>query len=175
MTAAGELRLLPPEGELLRACLDPARLDPWRRLEWVLDAAAVLDSLDRPLDSVLLVRQAVDRRAVAATADAFRYLCEMRGYEAVRPTLAALAAHHPDLRERLATRLEGSTGQLLGRHAPARLAVHIRSHPSDSLARTLVSAPATLREEWQLERRRDLPRALASKLAARLPRPGRPV
>lgn len=157
-------RLLPADGELLVACLDRYRSEPWRRVQWVLDALTTLEA--HPFEGDRFARQVVARRAVRATMEALTYLRGISGRQDLDPLLGALAGRRPDAREQFTDALDRAPRRVFGAF-PSRVAAHLRADRAAAL-------PASLRDEWGLPSTLHVPVEIAAKAISRLRRAAAP-
>jgi Uncharacterised nucleotidyltransferase len=156
---------------LVHACVDGARANSGSTLRWITDVAMLLKDVSE-LDWEVVASEARRHRVSLLVAEALRYLVEALDAQVPPDAIATLAAAPTSPRERLAHRLSLTTtprvpsaAEALGRFT--RLTVDL------PLPRAAAAAPAFLRDLLGVERRRDLPLALARKVvrAAAAPTP----
>jgi Uncharacterised nucleotidyltransferase len=160
-------RALGPADELLNVCVSGARTSPWQNLQWLADAAVVLRT-HGDLDWDRVLRQAESRRAVLRLRDALVYLVRTIGAPVPEQVLSRLDRVAATRRERLAHRAGGWKTK-----APESMTRYLRATASSSVPAALVQLPSFLRDEWGLERRSQVPLAVAQKAARRLAGPVR--
>jgi hypothetical protein len=155
---------LDPTHELLRTCVGGARSA--RSLLWIVDAVTIARTAGQEIDWNELVAQAVRLGSVPRVRDALRFLADELELPVPGSTHARLAAVRTTRRERLAHRIAGRGGHVLG-NLPATVATHLVATRHEPTTRALLTLPRFVREEWGLERIRELPSALVSRVASR--------
>jgi len=105
---------LSPADELVRVCLAGARATALPSALWAADALAVLAAEGAELDWDRVLRHARRLRATLRLRDALAYLMRELGAAVPGDVVAALEATPARGRERVAHRLAGRTGRLLG-------------------------------------------------------------
>jgi hypothetical protein len=151
-----------PADHLVQACIDGARANSGSNLRWITDVAALLGAVPGP-DWDVVVSEARRHHVSLLVAEALRYLAERLAAKVPADTIAALTATPTSARERLAHRLSLTTSprvpsaaEVLGRFT--RLTADL------PLTRAAATAPAFLEILLGVERRRDLPAAVARKV-----------
>lgn len=158
---------LGPAEELLNVCVSGARPSAWQNLQWLADATTVMRG-QAELDWDRVLRQAESRRAVLRLRDALVYLVHTVGAPVPEDVLSRLDRVAATRRERLAHRAGGWKTK-----APESMTRYLRATASSSVPRALGQLPGFLRDEWGLERRSQVPLAVARKAAKRLAAPVR--
>ena len=150
-----------PADHLVHACIDGARANSGSVLRWIADCTVLLGAVP-DLDWDVVVAEAGRHRASRLVGEALQYLAQALEVQVPSAALQALAATPTTRRERLAHRLSlttipraASAAEVLGRFT--RLTADL------PLARALATAPAFLQALLGVERRRDLPVAVARK------------
>jgi Uncharacterised nucleotidyltransferase len=146
---------------LVHACIDGARANSGSTLRWITDVSVLLDAVP-DLDWDIVVSEARRHHVSVLVGEALRYLVEALDAGVPRDAIGALAATPTTPRERLAHRLSvtttprvASAAEVLGRFT--RLTADL------PLSRAVATAPAFLQAMLGVERRRDLPVAVARK------------
>jgi hypothetical protein len=154
-------RVPSPADHLVHACIDGARANSGSTLRWITDVSVLLGAVP-DLDWDIVVSEARRHHVALLVGEALRYLVEALDVDVPRNAIGALAATPTTPRERLAHRLSlttaprvASTAEVLGRFI--RLTVDL------PLLRIVATAPGFLRAMLGVERRRDLPVAVARK------------
>lgn len=125
--------------ELVLTCVLGARTVVPPSVQWLLDAACILDRPDR-LDSDQLVERIRALHAVMPVRETLAYLTEIAEMPAVDSLRTALGGHAVRPRDRHAYRLAGThAAQLAG--VPHSLGHHLRSTSDRSLAHVLAGLP----------------------------------
>jgi Uncharacterised nucleotidyltransferase len=166
-------RVPSPADHLVQACIDGARANSGSTLRWITDVTVLLDAAPE-LDWDVVCSEARRHHVSLLVAEALRYLVEGLDAKVPADAIAALAATPTSPRERLAHRLSLTTiprvpsaAEVLGRFT--------RQTADLPLARAAVSAPAYLEALLGIERRRDLPMAVARKAVRVLAPPAAPA
>jgi hypothetical protein len=151
--------------ELLWACLGGARTGSTSRVQWIADAFTILQVAGSDVDWQKLVAEAVALGWALRLRDALTYLTA--AFEAPVPEAAMreLEATPSSGRERLAQRIAGHGGTLLG-NLPATVAVHLVATRDEGPLRAALTLPRALRREWGLDHVGQLPAAAARRGAA---------
>lgn len=159
-----------PTEALLAVCATGARANTSSRLLWLLDGALILRS--GAVESDRLVWLATRRGQTLRMRDSLSYLARLPDVPPAGDALARLATMPLTRRDRVIYAL-ASGG--FGHEAPLPdyLARHLASNPQKSLPTTLATFPGFLSSQWGLARRRDLPLAVAGRVAERVRRRGR--
>jgi hypothetical protein len=166
-------RVPSPADHLVLACIDGARANSGSTLRWITDVSALLDAVP-DLDWGIVVSEARRHHAPLLVGEALRYLVEALDVDVPRDAIGALAASRTTPRERLAHRLSltttprvASAAEVLGRFT--RLTVDL------PLSRAVATTPAFLQAMVGVERRRDLPVAVARKAVRAVVSPTPPL
>jgi Uncharacterised nucleotidyltransferase len=162
-----------PADHLVQACIDGARANSGSTLRWITDVTVVLDAVP-DLDWDLVASEARRHHVSLLIAEALRYLAGALGARVPRDAIRVLAAAPTTPRERLAHRLSLTTSsrvtsvaEVLGRFT--RLTADL------PLSRAAATAPVFLQTMLGVERRRDLPVAVARKAVRALASPTPPL
>jgi hypothetical protein len=146
---------------LLYACIDGARASSGSTLRWIADVTLLLGAVP-DLNWDVLVAEARRDHVSLLIGEALRYLVDAFHAGVPQEVLAALAAVPATRRDRLAHRLSLTTSprmpsaaEVLGRHT--RLTADI------PVSRAIAAAPMFLQDLLGVQRRRDLPVAVARK------------
>lgn len=146
---------------LVHACIDGARANSGSTLRWITDVSVLLGAVP-DLDWDIVVSEARRHHVSLLAGEALRYLVEALGVDVPRGAIEALAATPTTPRERLAHRLSlttsprvASAAEVLGRFT--RLTADL------PLLRAVAAAPAFVQAMLGVQRRRDLPVAVARK------------
>jgi hypothetical protein len=162
-------RVPDPADHLVQACIDGARANSGSTLRWITDLTVLLGAVP-DIDWDLVASEARRHHVSLLIAEALRYLVEALGVDVPRAAIAAMAAAPTSPRERLAHRLSLTTSprvtsaaELLGRFT--RLTADL------PLSRAAATAPTFLQTMLGVQRRRDLPVAVARKAVRALAPP----
>ena len=157
---------------LLLACIDGARANSGATLRWITDAVALIRSPGVEWDVV--VAEARRHRVSLLIGEALRYLSQALDVDVPRDVLAELAGTQTTGRDRLAHRLSLTTSprvpsaaEVLGRFT--RLTADL------PLPNAVASAPSFLQAMLGVQRRRDLPVAVARKAVRAMVSPAPPL
>jgi Uncharacterised nucleotidyltransferase len=149
--------------ELLYACLRGPRSRG--SIMWLADAYTILGSPPGGFDWDELVDDALRLRSAARVRDVLAYLAEVLAAPVPDHVLEKLDAARTSARERLAYRVAGRGGPVLGNLATT-VAAHIVVTREQSVLRAAATLPGFLRVEWGLNRASQLPAAAVRKGAA---------
>jgi hypothetical protein len=162
-------RVPDPADYLVQACIDGARANSGSTLRWITDVTVLLGAVP-DLDWDLLASEARRHHVSLLVAEALRYLVETLDVDVPRAAIGAMAAAPTSPRERVAHRLSLTTSprvtsaaELLGRFT--------RMTADLPLPRAAATAPTFLQTMLGVERRRDLPVAVARKAVRALVSP----
>jgi hypothetical protein len=156
-------RALAPTDELLHTLLGGARTALWANVQWVADAVLIIRTGEVDWDR--LVALAEERRAALRLSEALDYLTRL---VAVPPeVLTGLQRISATGRDRLAHRLDGTGGGLLG-ELPRTVAAYVRSGDGTRPLRSALGLPGFLRVAWNVDHSWQLPLVAARKGAATL-------
>jgi hypothetical protein len=151
--------------ELLHVCLSGARMHDRPSIVWIADAIAVLRG--GSVDWDRLVGQARRLRATLRAADALQFVREELAAPVPEGVVEELRRTPPRRRELLAHRAGAGRWSLVGA-PPETLTRFLRLTSDASVPHAVAELPAFLREDWGLERARQVPAEAARKAAARL-------
>jgi hypothetical protein len=151
--------------ELLWACLGGARTGSTSRVQWVADALTILQVAGSDVDWEKLVAEAVALGWALRLRDALAYLAAALEAPVPQTALRELEDTPSGGRERLAQRIAGHGGTLLG-NLPATVAVHVVATRDQRMLRSALTLPLALRREWGLDHVGQLPAAAARRGAA---------
>lgn len=153
--------------ELLHTCVGGARSGNVSRVQWVADAATILEVAAPEIEWTRLVDQAARRRCALRLHDALAYLAEVLLAPVPATAIDELARIPSTPREQRAHRLAGRGPAVLG-NVPAAVAAHMVTLRDESIGRTLVTLPDFLAGEWGVDGARHLPAAVARRTAGSL-------
>ena len=159
-----ETSVLAPTDELLRVCVDGARSSSTSRVQWLADALTILGGPRREVDWDRLAEDAIARRCSLRVRDALAYLAGALEAPVPEGTLRELRNAPTTGRERLAHRISGRGGPLLG-NVPSTTAAHLVATRDARLVTSLATLPRFVRAEWGVRRRLQLPAAVVRKIA----------
>lgn len=151
--------------ELLWTCLAGARTGSSSNVQWVADAFTILQAAGSEVDWQRLVADAVAGRSALRLRDAVGYLTAVLDAPVPDEALRELDATPSSGRERLAHRIAGRGGMLLGNFPPT-VAAHLVATRDDGVLRAALTLPGALRREWGLDHVAQLPAAAARRGAA---------
>jgi hypothetical protein len=154
--------VLQPADELLFICGLGARTLAFPSVQWLLDAAKLLDSPNGPAPAGAVAR-ARAFHLIEPLRDTVRYLASVSRSRVLDDYVEVLAAEPMLRRESLAYRLGGASTDRLG-GAPLTLGSHLRASASEPVPRLLTRFPRHLQEAWELESVRDVPAVALKKL-----------
>jgi hypothetical protein len=156
---------LDPVDELLCACAAGPDTDIVTGVQWLADAAVILDAAAAELDWPRLVESARSRHVTPRVRPALAYLSDVLGSPVPDDVLAELARERVGARERAAHRLYSRpVGRLGG--LPGTLGLHLRETGDVGLLSSLGRLPGFLSQTWELDGARQLPRVLSRKALA---------
>jgi hypothetical protein len=166
-------RVPSPADHLVLACVDGARANSGSSLRWIADAAVLLGAAP-DLDWEVVVAEARRHHASLLLGEALRYITEVAEAKVPSEVVGELAAAPTTPRERLAHRLSltttprvASAAELLGRF--------LRLTADLPLPRAVAAAPGFLQAVVGVERRRELPLAVARKAVRAVVSPTPPL
>jgi hypothetical protein len=166
-------RVPSPADHLVLACIDGARANSGSTLRWIADATVLLGAAP-DLDWEVVVSEARRHHSSLLLGEALRYLSEVVEAKVPSEVIGTLAAAPTTPRERLAHRLSltttprvASAAELLGRFT--RLTADL------PLPRAVAAAPGFLQALVGVERRRELPLAVARKAVRAIVSPAPPL
>ncbi|MGH3141961.1 MAG: nucleotidyltransferase family protein [Gaiellales bacterium] len=152
--------MLDPTDELLLTCVRGARSGSASNVQWVADAITILHVSEPEIDWETLTAKAVARRRFIPLLEALDYLAETLDAPIPQSVLDGLRTTSATRRERVAHRISGRGGRLLG-NLPATVGAHIVASQDDNVLRVALTLPDFLRREWGVERLSQLPTAAA--------------
>ena len=165
------VRVLDAQDEMLFACALGARAALPPTVQWLLDAAQVLASPNRP-QPASLIQRAGRFRLVPSLRATVAYLDEVAETLDLRELAAGLQSALVPTRDILAFRLNGGAGRV--GVASQTLANHVRATAADSLPHAVARLPSHLQMAWGLESISQVPSAALRKLVRRTRRPPMP-
>jgi hypothetical protein len=160
----GRCRAAAPTEELLLTCLTGAKPAVEHRVDWLLDAATIVDSTGDGIEWERLRAEAARRAMSPRLRDALGFL--RRELEAAVPEqlLAELELTPLPRAERLAHRLSAASGGVVGGF-PDTVATHLRLCGERGLPHALATLPRFLERTWGLEHAWQMAPRAAEKLA----------
>lgn len=162
-----DMSALSPTDELFTTCIVGARTRSSTDFQWIVDAVTILETSAAEIDWDRLLAEAQIRRCVPRLRDALVYLSDALAAPVPAEVLRRLVAMPDNRRERLAHRISGRGGRLLG-NLPATVAAHVVATQDQNALRAAASLPRFLRAEWGLDHLGQLPAAAARRGAAAL-------
>jgi hypothetical protein len=156
---------LHPSDELLLTCVGGARSSSTSNVQWIPDAMTILRISGSDIDWEALTDKAVRRRRMLPLLEALRYLNEALYAPIPQSVLRKLELTPVTRRERLAQRISGRGGVMLG-NLTTTVGAHIVASQDESLVRTALTLPNFVRAEWGVERVSQLPVAAARRSVA---------
>jgi hypothetical protein len=157
---------------LLLACIDGARANSGATLRWITDAVALMRTPGMEWDVV--VAEARRHRVSLLIGEALRYLGQALDTDAPSDVLAELSRTPTTGRDRLAHRLSLTTSPLVPSAAEV-LGRFTRLTADLPLSHAVASAPSFLQAMLGVQRRRDLPVAVARKAVRAVVSPAPPL
>lgn len=151
--------------ELLWTCIGGARTGSTSRVQWVADAFTILQVAGSDVDWQKLVAEAVALSSALRLRDALAYLADALDAPVPKAALRELETTPTTGRERLAHRIAGHGGTLLG-NLPATVAGHVVATRDGGLLRAVLTLPRAVGREWGLDHVGQLPAAAARRGAA---------
>jgi hypothetical protein len=160
--AGASVSTLQAADELLWVCALGARTTIPPTVQWLLDAAQLLASPERPPVDVALAR-ARTFHLVEPLRDTVAYLAGITDLPGLLDFHRALRIEPVRRRDALAQRLAGAGGENLG--GPARtLALFLRTTADEPLRRAVAELPRHLQEAWETETVEQVPAVALKKL-----------
>ena len=163
---------LGPEQLLLHVCSHGMTAVPTRTLRWIADCVMVINGTPRPVDWTRLVELSAQQGSSLPMRDALTYLRDRFDVRVPRDVIASLDGAPRSRREELGY---SATARPPRGPEPLKTAMTVAAHYTRLTAampvrKAIGSFPSFLQESWRLGRRRDLPRAFASRVWTRLRR-----
>jgi len=156
-----------PADELVHLCVEGARPNSVQSAMWAADACVVVEAAGAELNWDRVVEQARRLRATLRLRDAFSFLRRELDVSVPPAVVEALTRTPTRSRERLAHAAAATSLPALG-PPPQSLTRFLRLTADRSLPKALRALPAFLQDEWELERRSQLPLQAARKGAVRV-------
>jgi Uncharacterised nucleotidyltransferase len=155
---------LNPSDELLLTCVGGTRSSSTSNVQWIPDAMTILQVSGSDFDWETLIGKAVRLRRTLPLLEALQYLTE--AFHAPIPpwALNKLEATSVSRRERLAQRISGRGGRILG-NLPTTVGAHVVASQDQSVLRAVLTLPNFVRAEWGIDRVSQLPAAAARRSA----------
>jgi hypothetical protein len=156
---------LDPSDELLLTCVGGARSSSTSNVQWIPDAITILRVSGPDIDWEALIGRALRRRRTLPLLEALQYLTEALHAPIPEWVLKKLEATSLTRRERLAQRISGRGGRILG-NLPTMVGAHVIASQDQSVLRAVLTLPNFVRGEWGVDRVSQLPAAAARRSAA---------
>jgi Uncharacterised nucleotidyltransferase len=166
-------RVPSPADHLVLACIDGARANSGSTLRWIADVTVLLGEVPE-LDWDVVVTEARRHHASLLVGEGLRYLAKVFEAKVPHEVIGALAAAPTTPRERLAHRLSLTTAPRMA-SAAELLGRFIRLTADLPVPRVVAAAPGFLQAMLGVQRRRDLPVAVARKAIRALVWPAPPL
>jgi len=155
---------LNPSDELLLTCVGGTRSTSTSNVQWIPDAMTILRVSGSDIDWEKLIGKSVRRRRTLPLLEALQYLTEALHAPIPEWALKKLEATAVTRRERLAQRISGRGGRILG-NLPTTVGAHVVSSQDQSVLRAVLTLPNFVRAEWGVDRVSQLPAAAARRSA----------
>jgi Uncharacterised nucleotidyltransferase len=156
---------LDPSDELLLTCVGGVRSSSTSNVQWIPDAMTILRVSGSDIDWDTLIGKAVRRRRTLPLLEALRYLTEALYAPIPQSVLKKLELTPVTRRERVAQRISGRGGVILG-NLPTTVGAHVVASQDESALRTVLTLPNFVRAEWGVDRVSQLPLAALRRSAA---------
>lgn len=156
---------LDPSDELLLTCVRGVRSSNTSNVQWIPDAMKILRVSGSDIDWETVIGKAVKRRRTLPLLEALRYLTDALHAPIPQSALERLEMRPVTRRERLAQRISGRGGAILG-NMPTTVGAHVVASQGESVFRAVLTLPRFVCAEWGVDRVAQLPRGAVRRSAA---------